>query len=301
MPSRLIEIIHYRYPQAFRAQAAAEAQRTENERLRIAREVNYGFMELEIEDSQHGPDQRSGAGEAYLQYRREYDAAEGNLQLQEIAYQRYLERMRTLGRQDGEQAIQEAQEIAYKMQEITIQRLENEGKYREADIQRAILSMNRQLDMHRDNQQMIALIKEEHEAKLEAIAKKYDEQRLAEAMRAEEEWQRFLVESRQVTAQQVLREQIRQLKMELALVGDNEEKKLELSRKIEQARHELAKQTLEDDLALIRAKTLQEGLDTATRLDFIRRIRQGMKLSMARTPPVHEWRPVLQEELALRK
>ena len=31
------------------AQAAAEAQRTENERLRIAREVNYGFMELEIE------------------------------------------------------------------------------------------------------------------------------------------------------------------------------------------------------------------------------------------------------------
>ena len=78
--------------------------------------------------------------------------------------------MRTLGRQDGSKPFRR-REIAYKMQEITIQRLENEGKYREADIQRAILSMNRQLDMHRDNQQMIALIKEEHEAKLEAIAK----------------------------------------------------------------------------------------------------------------------------------
>lgn len=285
------------------AQAAAEAQRTENERLRIAREVNYGFMELEIERLHNmGQIRKAELAEAYLQYRREYDAAEGNLQLQEIAYQRYLERMRTLGRQDGEQAIQEAQEIAYKMQEITIQRLENEGKYREADIQRAILSMNRQLDMHRDNQQMIALIKEEHEAKLEAIAKKYDEQRLAEAMRAEEEWQRFLVESRQVTAQQVLREQIRQLKMELALVGDNEEKKLELSRKIEQARHELAKQTLEDDLALIRAKTLQEGLDTATRLDFIRRIRQEYEALYGENYRLStEWQQLLQEELALQE
>ena len=70
-----------------------------------------------------------------------------------------------------------------------------------------------------------------------------------ERQRREEQWTEFLIQSRQVLAQQVLREQVEALEAELALLEDGTDEKIELERELFRVRHELALQTLNDQQA----------------------------------------------------
>src|SRR5690606_4412993 len=58
-----------------------------------------------------------------------------------------------------------------------------------------------------------------------------------ERQRREEQWTEFLIQSRQVLAQQVLREQMEALEAELALLEDGTDEKIELERELSRVRH----------------------------------------------------------------
>jgi len=76
-------------------------------------------------------------------------------------------------------------------------------------------------------------------------------------------------------ATSALEEQIAGIESELELVAEGNERKIELERQLQRAKHELAKPTLEDQRALLNAQIIEEEVSPEDRLDIIRRMREG--------------------------
>ena len=355
---------------------AAENERAKKEQISIRQEIADKTLEVIVAQLRNEKKFRAAEElESFAQLQRDLTRAGKQAELVELAYAAHKQRMRAIDQKYTEEEIKEARELGYRRMELEIQRLENEGKLYEADIQRSALQLKRELDLYEDNYEMRELAIDAHYIRLAEATKRHEERekqrllkevrdeisalgdlreldlestkawveerarllagqgeygipamevlmdfsealmleearRAEERQRREEQWTEFLIQSRQVLAQQVLREQVEALEAELALLEDGTDEKIELERKLARVRHELAVQTLNDQLALLDALALEEQIlspeerldSMRDRLDILRRIREEYeKLYGENYKMSSEWQAVRRQELELEK
>lgn len=242
-------------------------QRDESE-LRRVQELNYKKQEVEIQRLRNeGRLEEADIAESLLRLNRELDQYKDNLAMQELAYQAHQQRLTEISARYAEQRARElGQEIADQIRAM--------GDLREADLSSLKAWIDERKALYAGMEGgggRYAL------AELEALELRIqseEERRFEEWQRREQQWQSFLIQSRQIGAAAVLEEQVRTLEAELAVVDAGNERRLELERELQQAKYNLAKQNLEDQRALLNAMVIEEELSAEDRLDIVRRMRE---------------------------
>ena len=242
-------------------------QRDESE-LRRVQELNYKKQEVEIQRLRNeGRLEEADIAESLLRLNRELDQYKDNLAMQELAYQAHQQRLTEISARYAEQRARKlGQEIADQIRAM--------GDLREADLSSLKAWIDERKALYAGMEGgggRYAL------AELEALELRIqseEERRFEEWQRREQQWQSFLIQSRQIGAAAVLEEQVRTLEAELAVVDAGNERRLELERELQQAKYNLAKQNLEDQRALLNAMVIEEELSAEDRLDIVRRMRE---------------------------
>lgn len=343
-------------------------QRYTEESIQNAQDLAQKTLEVSIQRLRNeGQARQADELEAFARLQRELHMAENNQTKIRLAHESYRENLKAIDDRYAEEELRNAQELAYKAMEIEVQRLENAEMYREAAELRSQLMLQRELDRYEGNFEMIELAYQAHNQRMEAIAIQYadkdarnlaeqvrkeiqqlgnireqdltlmqawlsermelyadmgkggelalselqqfqeqitaeQERRIQEQERLEQRWQEFLVRSRRITQESVLVEQIQALENEIAALADGNERKLQLERELQEARHNLAVERLESQMALLEGETLQEEMQAEERLEILRRIREGYEELYGDLYVMsQEWQRVRSAELQVEK
>lgn len=262
--------------------------------IRRAQEISYRTQEVEIQRLRNkGELEEAEIAESLLRLNRELDQYKGNQEMIELAYQAHHERLQAISRNYAEI---EARDLADRVAD----EIEALGDLREADLveTQAWIAERMNLYASMDSGRYAMAELDSFQLRLD----KEEERRLEDAQRREEQWQSFLIQSRQISAQTVLEEQIAGIESELELTAAGNERKIELERDLQRAKHNLAKQSLEDQRSLLNAMTIEEEIGLEDRLDIIRRMREGYEelygdLYRFST----EWQDVRKQEIELER
>jgi TP901 family phage tail tape measure protein len=288
------------YAQSFdQIQAIAQLRRQLTEQMdadaiRAAQEISYRTQEVEIQRLRNkGELEEAEIAESLLRLNRELDQYKGSQEMIELAYQAHHERLQAISKNYAEI---EARHLADRVAD----EIKSLGDLREADLveTQAWIAERMNLYASMDSGRYAMAELDSFQLRLE----KEEERRLEDAQRREEQWQSFLIQSRQVSAQAVLEEQIAGIESELELTAAGNERKIELERGLQRAKHNLAKQTLEDQRSLLNAMTIEEEISLEDRLDILRRMREGYEQLYGELYMLSsEWQEVRKQEIELEK
>lgn len=290
------------YAQSFeqvQAMARLRRQLTEKQNedeLRAAQEISYRTQEVEIQRLRNkGELEEAEIAESLLRLNRELDQYKGSQEMIELAYQSHHERLQAISKNYAEI---EARDLADRVAE----EIKALGDLREADLVETQAWIAERIRLYAGMEDGSGLYAVAELDSFQLRLEKEEERRLEDARRREEQWQSFLIQSRQVSAQVVLEEQITGIESELELTAAGNERKIELERDLQRAKHNLAKQTLEDQRSLLNAMTIEEEISLEDRLDIIRRMREGYEelygdLYRFST----EWQDVRKQEIELER
>jgi|LSQX01.1.fsa_nt_gb TP901 family phage tail tape measure protein len=288
------------YAQSFdQIQAIAQLRRQLTEKqnedeLRAEQEISYKAQEVKIQRLRNSNRlAEAEIAESLLRLNRELDQHKGNQAMIELAYQSHRERLKAISKKYAEI---EARDLADRVAD----EIKALGDLREADLveTQAWIAERMNLYASMDSGRYAMAELDSFQLRLD----KEEERRLEDAQRREEQWQSFLIQSRQISAQTVLEEQIAGIESELELTAAGNERKIELERDLQRAKHNLAKQSLEDQRSLLNAMTIEEEIGLEDRLDIIRRMREGYEelygdLYRFST----EWQDVRKQEIELER
>ena len=150
---------------------AAENERAKEEQISIRQEIADKTLEVIVAQLRNEKKFRAAEElESFAQLQRDLARAGKQAELVELAYAAHKQRMRAIDQKYARRN-KTRPRAKYKRMELQIQRLENEGKLYEADIQRSALQLKRELDQHEDNYEMRELAIDAHYIRLDEATK----------------------------------------------------------------------------------------------------------------------------------
>ena len=251
--------------QAHQEKLLAIARRYDDMQVRSAQETAYRVAEIKIQQLENDEQYYEAAEQrSLLQLQRERDRHYNNQDMLELADQAHHERMIALKKDFANKAMQ-------KSIQATRDEIQAMGNLRNLDLDHARGWIEEKLQaLEGSGAQALQVILSFQEQ----VANE-DERRKEEAKRAEEEWQKFLVDSRQLQSYQLKKQKLNDLQAEMDALKAQGMESVELEREIQRAKHELAKQALEDQLAILEIMDIHDQISPEQRLRYISSIREG--------------------------